>query len=81
MTTETLEKNTPNLDEPLPTPTPLTINGQSILFPPLPFDLKARADLATKDEKLQQFVKIMADEENCASSLTHIYQFGLNIFH
>ena len=56
MTTETLEKNTPNLDEPLPTPTPLTINGQSILFPPLPFDLKARADLATKDEKLQQFV-------------------------
>ena len=34
----------------------LTVNGHELLFPPLPYDMKERADKATHDPKLQKFV-------------------------
>lgn len=43
------------LDAPA-TPVPLTLNGHELLFPPLPYDIKARAERATQDPQLQKFV-------------------------
>ncbi len=45
-------------EEPAPFMEPifLTVNGHDILFPPLPYDMHARADKATHDAKLQKFV-------------------------
>lgn len=40
----------------MPPTVPLTIDGHELLFPPLPYDIKARAEHATQDAKLQKFV-------------------------
>mgnify|MGYP002626441704 FL=1 len=37
-------------------PATLTLEGHDILFPPLPYDIHARADGATGDATLQRFV-------------------------
>ncbi|MEX2212867.1 MAG: LutB/LldF family L-lactate oxidation iron-sulfur protein [Phycisphaeraceae bacterium] len=37
-------------------PVTLTVHGHDLLFPPLPYDIHARADHATHDAKLQKFV-------------------------
>ena len=42
--------------QPAAAPAPLTLEGAQILFPPLPYDAKARADRATGDEALQRAV-------------------------
>ena len=38
------------------TPATLTLDGHDLLFPPLPYDIHARADGATRDARLQKFV-------------------------
>jgi L-lactate dehydrogenase complex protein LldF len=40
-----------------PPPTPLTLHGAELLFPPLPYDLKPRADAALADPQLQSFLE------------------------
>lgn len=48
--------NNPMTSVQTPQSAPLTLHGEEILFPALPYDITARAEHATHDGKLQEFV-------------------------
>ena len=59
--------------------TSLTLKGHDILFPPLPYDMHARADSATGDDQLQRFInnatlsKDLQRREVCAQTFGDNY--------